>query len=492
MLKSRFVFALIFSYVLSGCGGGGGSEESALTQATSPSQPTTPPPPPPPAPTPKTLTIQTQTVNRCDVYAPQTDSILVVHNDDFSQDSIHNSDENGIFAVDFITDRATISVVSKSKRLDQPETLNIDTYFGVTITDLGVINNQYELVEDARCECTLSDISLSNNVETEYPLRSNIGVDSEQNGGRDFVAGTVFKQHEICRDITKDWPALGATMEFGNGISRRVYTGKLTEYVPAAELFLEINNLERQIPIQLNDENPGQPVVFSFGINDEGTQYFNLTFEESSGAVVFADDNLSFTGVVAAKTDNSENYISLPDHRIYTRSLRSIDATQTEILDFDYFDRQVFSASVEETLSSDNYDFSRAIGADAFTLTTQLLDANSQVVLNWQIVAAPQGSFAGLDNFSIDQLDLTIDNESIPQRARVNWILTDYPDLETYDQYIERFSSTSSTPQLEPVNQITIDIQAEIDDTSVFPLGGDQNTSLGKVLTKALPKKNNP
>ncbi len=460
-----------------GCGGGGSS---------TPSNPGNPSNPIPVQVAPK-LTVQTSKINQCNLRTPQTDSVLIVHNDDFTNRSVHSADEEGRFSIELPSERMTVSILSKEKSSGEQEATRIDTFYQVSATDLGVINNRYYPENDPDCECVESDISLQNTFESNFPERSTL-LGSSVRGGDDITGGVIVRQKEICRTSDGSWPVLGGTMRFGGPSFKRVYTGKLTEYEPSTDVVVEVNAQESYVPVHLIGEDESQFNIASRGISGSDTLYYDFAFDTDSGAVVFSDEVLDYSHISLYDFDFSGDYISLPNHTLFTRSVRSVAFPQNQTLDFEFIERQQFARAVEETIEQDSYDFSEATGAEVFILFTDILDSSNGLLLRWRIVAPIAGSLSGIDNFSIEDTNFSIDNTNVPNSAEVEWLIADNENLANFDEYIAFLAEITSTEIREPSDTKYISIEVDIDDPNLFPVGQSGKALPGKSLSNVLSK----
>lgn len=463
MNKLQVAILFLLALIASGCGGGGGDSSPIPAPETEPAPTPAPEPEPEPEPEPLQLTVSVRSLNECGMYTPQTDAKLIIHNDDFSNQSVHAADSNGAFAVELLSERATVSVWSKSKGSGTPEYVEIDTFHQVTATDIGKITNSYFEDDDPNCECVDTSITLVNPSEDGRPESVSI-VDREFFSYETAESGTTVESYQVCLEINGQLPALTATLSYDDtsGLTR-TYAGKVTDYSLSENIVIDVTTLQQQNDIFINDELPEQFSTTSRAISQTGELLYSVRQSNrfNNNAAYFIEPEISFNQLFTYSFDRTP-YTTLPDQRLYTGAGKSLSSLSGPI-DFSFFEREIFANSVEDSLGKEEHDFSASAGADVFTLTTRVRDESNNRILNWRIVAPASGSLAGIENFSIDGVNFSLDNAEEPGETRVYWQIIDDENVEDYDQYIAYLAGITNTDGFDQINYRYIQIRSDFE-----------------------------
>ncbi len=410
----KTALALVTASLISGCGGGGSDSENLSR-------------PPTTSPSTTTYTYTAVSTNSCGMTAPQSDAVMLVHNDDFSTREVIRADSNGEMALT-VTDGDTVnvSVFTTSQYGEQPATLNISTYVDA---DPDAIRKNFVNagLEDALCECANITLSIQNpeitNDQVEVIVNDNFVFQPWSTDTSSLEYAT-----EVCRAPDGNWPAIPAMIrDAGN-----VYSGILTEYETSGTNVFPVTDLAEPVlvsqgPVSLPDISLNNFVSIGFR---EGTPLLQESINSDNYDAAFyftspALEAVSLTNVVASY-DIEINDPDINTVNVWSNSQRLFNEQPASTVDFNHLDFSSVSAEFENSANLESFDFSGS-GAQAVSLTTFFNDEAGSPVLTWQINTPASASFAALDNINLeDSQHVMLDQMSGPLSDEVYFSLGIY------------------------------------------------------------------
>jgi len=416
---TRCIFIFVLSSLLFACGGGssGGSGSSTSTA-------TSQPPPPP------RLQAKVVNVNRCGVETPATDARLIVHNDDFTNRSVHKPDSNGLFSIELDDERATVSLlgVRKSNYWQEDETLTIDTFVDIAPIDLGTWWYDKIIEDDPLCTCNRITL-ISSAPNSGFPDDYRLSSSGTRVWGHSspIWEGNLESTAEICRKEGENWPVITAMLRFGD----ITYFGSVKDYDPASTIYLDLVDIAPTVTAPLDPEI----TEYSSSVSIDGNRYRSF-LHESNEIPYISNEDSSLHRFSARKTDPNV-YIQFQEGLMWSFSEIETSDPSNIALDFTFYDEEAFSRNVAAALQAgDLFDFTSNAPADIFRLRTRIRPSDGGAdIVYWDIHSAPSGSLGSIDNFSIEGVDIQINNNSIPDSARIHWELYDDSSASGFEEF---------------------------------------------------------
>ena len=369
---------------------------------------------------------------------PQTDAVLLVHNDDFSTRDVINADSNGEMSLTVQPeDTVTVSFfTTRNADSGKPE-LTVDTY--IDANPASIREKFYSShLDDEQCECTDVNLQLSNTVLAEEPYEVTVNNNYLSSN---WTPGTSYIEHAttVCRAPGENWPTITATMEF---YSER-YSGFISYYDPTKTISLQVDNLARSVDIGWSRNNPYANVIStSATIIDDNAIFFN--FGDSSQAerkFIYPDPEVKFYTFI---NDLETQDMPLDDPeidfvRVSSFGQRYFTEPPTQRVVFDHIDYNMLEAELLHSSELDSFDFSAA-GIQLMEISSYFEDVDGNNVLNWNITSSASGDFSALDEIELADSNhplLTNQNIVLSPNVELDMSVYRFNDINTYTQALE-------------------------------------------------------
>lgn len=413
-MKKGLCYLLVCS-ALAACGGGGSDSNSNTSSTATGNNSNTGT-----ANNTKTVTMNVTSENLCGDELPNTNAVLVVHNDDMTTLSMHTPDSNGLISFTTESQQLTVSLASVSFYNSADE--HSEFLVGRTLykVDVGELNNGTWKTSDYRIgqcqiECQerefVPDISQPLTEVEEYEYT----VSAPANAGTSTFRGTVSlpTSHQICT-YNGEYPRVTTKLTMQDGST---LAGVSTFESMSEQVSVKADHVGTELNLNLDiNQNLALP---SGGIT---VRTFLHSEQHGNASIINRDQTTSLTGDKFTQLD------VYPD--IEQLSEVSIDAYQYK---FDYID-----GLGEYLLMVSNYqEFSAAeIKSNFVGTTTDLKIPELSVDPNLSNIDQSYNSIwsVGLESIDLAEMHLSLENDNTPHR--IFW-LTIFPEGEDLDSFFE-------------------------------------------------------
>lgn len=412
--------------LLSACGGG--SDDSGST-------------PTPNGPT-ETFTYTAVNVNTCGIETPQTDAVLLVHNDDFSTRQVIEANSNGELRVTVEQGQnVTLSFFTASYSSNNVGQVNINTYIDAAPASIRQTFSSFTPGNDG-CECTDVTVNISNAI---LPERHDSVILNQALLDTNWSDETLSGQYttSVCRAPGESWPALSASTYFG--APDEYYTGILSDYSVNELIGFPVENLAERvdiIPGPLSYPGINQVISTSAAIVDNNAIFSEYRNIADAGTANFFTDEEIDVHAFASIVDAGDIAVADPDigsMRVRSYSRRYVTDLPSQPIDFNHIDYSIVDAELDRSAELDTFDFSAA-GADLVVVSTSLTDINGSTVLTWSIVTPAQGDFTALDEIELEDANHPLlNNQSIELSDEVymDFLIYRFDELNSYSRALE-------------------------------------------------------
>jgi len=420
--------------ILSACGGGGGSAPEPA-----PSVPSPTPIPPPAPPANNVFKAQVVSENQCGIEQPQDDAVVIVHNDDFSISSIHYADPEGSIEVDLGTEQATISLIYKTKNISAEETLAMLTYKNMPEVDIGTIRAMYADIADPSCECVTQDVSVTNTLENTSPFLGHI------NGApitTAFFNNPTWDLPDItlCKQPDQAWPPVEVSLRYTDSSQsqNRYYVGVTSDYDITSPIAITAETQVIPVPVAFESADSAQfTSITSQGyVSAQASYEYYLTTQLNEGLAVFPTDDVAYTLVSGIKLDNVT--VLGESENIVFSSQKYFEQTPSQTTDFTFINKGEVQSALESVDPDGRFDFSGITGMDFAFQSVTVENRNRHDLFRWRIIGDVSGTFNELENFSLEDVDISLNNSSEPWRASVVLAGVNDPIIEGYTEFLEQ------------------------------------------------------
>lgn len=425
--------------LLSACGGSGSDTDNVNTQqpeVTSPQPPSTQPQTDPNAK--PILAFSVVQSNSCNVKTPDLDARLIIHNSDFSTQSIHEPDENGLLSVEMDTQRATFSLIFKEKFLrEDPIAIKAMTFSNASIQDYGEFETVFrDESDDTVCEC--ESILAPNLIDSLDLTGGFIDTNSVKAPfGYRFYDNANQLNIEHCKGIEQSsWPDVVLVGIYNN----QMFGERLSAFNPT-EGFSPVKPSKQGVAVQVETN---KAITFRSGYAYVGDEVPLITRQhwmpdQALNIIPLDEANAYRISVTTSTTDyagsqgntlkyftfGAKSYNTIPTSPV-TINMESDESLQKIVKEIDESRLEVNQLSISNT-------------HDIYYISTVLFEESEyEPYFEWTIRQNPQNPLGSIENFSLVGTGIDLIPPTQLGQAQLSFRAIDYENVNGFDEFLDR------------------------------------------------------
>lgn len=190
MTYIRFTLTVFFTFLIQACGGGGSDSNSGGSASTGSTY---------------TFSMQSVLISDCGVEVPFTQLELLLQGQDWQWQKTYTPDENGLISFSTTDKNINFTLVAKTQKDDENETLDIVSYYQASSTKATRYVATYDhLNTNDTCECITQNVQLRHRAfASVIEVASSLSYESLQ---QQSPQSTLFENVRACRVIDGEWP----------------------------------------------------------------------------------------------------------------------------------------------------------------------------------------------------------------------------------------------------------------------------------------------
>jgi hypothetical protein len=389
--------------------------------------------------------------NSCGEIIPQTEAMVVRHDNSGAVVAVYEADDDGNIAVDY-AGVATYTMLSVGYwgQIAYPR---VHTYVDITadkIKNTRIIAADFGNEDSCECNNVTFDIS---DVPVASPMASVVVSTTTSTNIYDINDTDSLGEAYVCRPIGSEWPDIALTLTNAQEEpAETYYTAVLSDYSFDETVVVSNAELVRKVPFSVlnNNINSDSSLRVSLRGRKDGWLHYadNVSVwdvAELSSSVPIFDTPETYIDAYNAEFESFSSEGTDIQVSIYTGAEVTVPSTNTESLDLSMMSYELFSQQVSTFFDDESYDLS-ALGADSVTITMSGNDSFDDRLYYFQLTTPSKGSLAILDSLEIEGVDFPLSsNFNFDEEPASGYISLEAYDVQSTTDYLESLNSDDVT-----------------------------------------------
>ncbi|GFD81617.1 hypothetical protein KUL118_44790 [Tenacibaculum sp. KUL118] len=389
--------------------------------------------------------------NSCGELTPQTDAMVIRHDDSGAVAAVYEADDDGNIAIDY-AGVATYTMLSAGY-WGETAYPRVHTYVDITadkIKNTRIIAADFGNGDACECNNVTFDIS---SVPVASPMASVVVSTTTSASAFDINDTDGLAQANVCRPAGGEWPDIALTLTSAQEEpAETYYTAVLSDY-SFDETFV-VNNAElvRKVPFSVlnNNVNSNSSLRVVLRGRKDGWLHYADNMQvwdvaELSPSVPIFDTPETYIDAYNFEFDSFSSEGTDVQVSIYTGGQVTVPSTHTESLDLSMMSYDLFSEQVLTFFNDESYDLS-ALGADSVTITMSGNDSFGNLLYYFQLTTPNKGSLAILENLDIEGVDFPLSsNFDFDEEPASGYISLEAYDVQSTTNYLESLKNDDVT-----------------------------------------------